>query len=194
MKKLLLVLGALMMLALPAFAQVKESHGTKNGKPYFSATQKITGSATVLGVNKSTREVTLQMEAGDTATVKAGPAVKNFAQIAKGDMVKVTYTETLEIMVGGPGEPAMTQETSTSQAKPGEKPSAGVIQKTSYQATITAIDTTAKTATLKGSDGAEHVVRPRNPANLKKVNVGDMVTITYTEALAASVQKVAKKK
>jgi hypothetical protein len=75
MKKLLLVLGALMMLALPAFAQVKESHGTKNGKPYFSASQKTTGSATVLDVNKTTREVTLQMEAGDTATVKAGPAV-----------------------------------------------------------------------------------------------------------------------
>jgi hypothetical protein len=192
MKKLLLVLGVLMMLALPAFAQVKESHGTKGGKPYFSASQKVTGTATVLDVNKSTREVTLQMEAGDTATVKAGPAVKNFAQIAKGDMVKVTYSEMLEISVGPPGEPATTQETSTSQAKPGEKPSAGVIQKTTYQATITAIDTTAKTATLKGSNGVEHVVHPRNPANLKKVKVGDMVSITYTEGLAASVQKVKK--
>jgi hypothetical protein len=194
MKKLLLVVGALMLLALPAFAEVKESHGTKNGKPYFTASQKTTGTATVLAVNKSTREVTLQMEAGDTATVKAGPSVKNFAQIEKGDEVKVTYSERLEIMVGAPGEPAMTQETSTAQAKPGEKPSAGVIQKTTYQATITAIDTTAKTATLKGSDGTEHVVTPRNPANLKKVNVGDMVTITYTEGLAASVQKVSKKK
>jgi hypothetical protein len=192
MKKLLLVFGALMLMALPAFAQVKETHGTKGGKPYIAATQTITGTATVLSVNKSTRDVKLATEDGDTVTVKAGSAVKNFAQIAKGDMVKVTYTEKLEITVGPPGEPSMTQETSTSQAKAGEKPRAGVMQKTTYSASITAIDTTAKTVTLKGSDGTEHVVTPRNPANLKKVNVGDMVHITYTEGLAGSVEKVKK--
>ncbi|HUK63310.1 MAG TPA: hypothetical protein VLV15_08255 [Dongiaceae bacterium] len=194
MKKLLLVLVALMLLALPAFAQVKETHGMKGGKPYFSASQKVTGTATVLAVNKSTRDVTMMNEEGDTVTVKAGPAVKNFAQIQKGDMVKISYTEKLDIMVGPPGEPATTTETSTAQAKPGEKPSASVMQKTTYTASITAIDTTAKTVTLKGGNGEEHVVTPRNPANLKKVKVGDMVTITYTEGLAASVEKVTKKK
>jgi membrane protein implicated in regulation of membrane protease activity len=195
LKKLLPILGVLALLALPALADdVKKSSGTKNGKPYFQASQKIEGEATVLAINKSTREVTLRSVEGDTTKLKCGPEVKNFAQIVKGDAVKVVYTETLTITVEPPGTAATTTETSTAVAKEGEKPHAGVIQKTTVKAEITAIDKAAGTATLKGADGEEHVVTPRNPANLDKVKIGDMVVITYTEGLAASVQKTAAKK
>jgi hypothetical protein len=194
MKKLLPILAVLSLLALPALADdVKTSSGTKNGKPYFQASQKISGEATVLAVNKSTREVTLRAADGDTTKLKCGPEVKNFPQIMKGDAVKVVYTETLTITVEPPGTPGTTEETSTAVAKPGEKPHGGVVQKTTVRATIAAIDKAAGTATLQVADGTQHVVTPRNPANLDKVKVGEMVVITYTEGLAASVEKTSTK-
>ncbi|MFI5370179.1 MAG: hypothetical protein ACHQ52_01385 [Candidatus Eisenbacteria bacterium] len=195
MKKLLPILAVLSLLALPALADdVKTSSGTKNGKPYLQASQKISGEATVLAVNKSTRELTLRSADGDTTKIKCGPDIKNFAQIAKGDGVKVVYTESLMITVEPPGTAGTSTETSTAAAKPGEHPHGSVTQKTTVKASIAAIDKAAGTATLQMADGTQHVVTPRNPANLDKVKVGDMVVITYTEGLAASVEKPAAKK
>jgi hypothetical protein len=62
-----------------------------------------------------------------------------------------------------------------------------------YKASITAIDKEKGTVTLKGDDGRESTITPRNRANLDKVKVGDLVVFTYTEALAASVTKPAAK-
>ena len=47
--------------------------------------------------------------------------------------------------------------------------------------------------TLKGPEGKTVTVKAENPENLKKVKVGDEIEITYTEALAISVEKAKKK-
>jgi hypothetical protein len=71
----------------------------------------------------------------------------------------------------------------------------GVIgTETTVNATITAIDKKAKTATLKGENGKSVTVTPRDPKNLEKVKVGDRLVIPYTEAVAISVEKKAEKK
>jgi hypothetical protein len=80
------------------------------------------------------------------------------------------------------------------RAKPGEKPAGVVGKEVTANATITAIDKAAKTATLKGEDGKSVTVTPRDPKNLEKVKVGDRLVITYTEAVAVSVEKAEKKK
>lgn len=200
MKKLL-VLGLLLMVALPitAHAQAAAKTGaktgmTKAGKPYFEATDKVTEQATVIKVDKATRYVTLASDHGDTARVKAGEEVKNFAQIAVGDIVEVTYTEKLTITVEPPGTAESTTETMTGAAKPGEKPAASVTERTRYKASITAIDKAAGTATLKGYEGHEFLVTPIHKENLDKVSVGEMVVFTHTAAVAVSVKKVAAKK
>jgi hypothetical protein len=41
--------------------------------------------------------------------------------------------------------------------------------------------------TLTGPGGGSQTIKARDPANLKKVQVGDLVDITYTEAVAISV-------
>ena len=62
--------------------------------------------------------------------------------------------------------------------------------KIQYKASITAIDKEKGTVTLKGDDGREFDVMPRKKENLSKVQVGDLVVFTYSEAVAASVEKV----
>ena len=47
--------------------------------------------------------------------------------------------------------------------------------------------------TLKAPDGTLTTIKARNPANLDKVAVGDLVEITYTEALAIGVEPAPKK-
>jgi hypothetical protein len=74
-------------------------------------------------------------------------------------------------------------------AKPGDKPSVTLTERATYRATISAIDLVNNTATLKDPTGDESVVTPRDPENLKRVKVGDIVVITATQITAMSVDK-----
>ena len=74
------------------------------------------------------------------------------------------------------------------QVKKGEKPGAGVAEATTFTATIEAIDKPASKVTLKGPEGNKVTFKVRDPKKLDVVNVGDQVQITYTRALAISVQ------
>ena len=47
--------------------------------------------------------------------------------------------------------------------------------------------------TIKGPEGTTETVKARNPKNLDAVNVGDLVEITYTHALAIALDKSTKK-
>jgi ribosomal 50S subunit-recycling heat shock protein len=193
MKKAM-TLGLMVLAALPAFAGAQEvTTGTKDGKPYFEASNQVTEQATVLAVDAKTRVVTLKTADGETTEVVAGEQVKNFAQIKANDVVKITYKEKLTIHVEGPGTLDVTTEKMTAAAKPGEKPSGAVTERTSYKALIAAIDKAEGTATLKDYQGKEFTITPLHPENLDKVSVGDLVVFTYTETVAASVEKVAAK-
>ena len=190
MKARIALLG-LLVLALPVVASGADmkAGAAASDKPHFEASQQVTEQATVLSVNKSKRTVKLRTEAGDTVDVECGAEVKNFAQIKAKDIVTATYTEKLVVTVEGAGEAAETAEASMTSAKPGEKPKATASAKVTYKANITAIDKEKGTVSLKGTDGREATIKPRNPANLEKVNVGDLVVFTYTQALAVSVTK-----
>jgi len=194
--KTMLILGVLVLAALPTAALSAETMtaGTKGNKPYLEAVEKTTKQATVIGIDKASRYVTLKGEHGDTLRIKAGEQVKNFGQIKVGDLVKITYTERLTIHVEGAGTPEMVTQTSSTGAKPGEKPSGSVTERTQYKATIVAIDKKNGTATLRGYEGEDFVITPLHPENLDKVSVGELVVFTQTTAVAASVEKVAAKK
>jgi hypothetical protein len=55
--------------------------------------------------------------------------------------------------------------------------------------TITAIDAKGRTVTVKGPQGHEETVRVRDPKNLVGVKVGNLVELTYTQALAIALDK-----
>lgn len=190
MKGRIALLG-MFVLALPVVASGADvkAGAAASAKPHFEASQQVTEQATVLSVNKSKRTVKLRTEDGDTVDVECGQEVKNFAQIKPKDMVNATYTEKLVVTVEGTGAAGEAEEASMTSAKAGEKPSATASAKLTYKANITAIDKEKGTVALKGADGREATIKPRNPANLEKVKVGDLVVFTYTQALAMSVTK-----
>ncbi len=192
MKSVALILAMLLATtALAATEKTAQKQTAKGGKPYFEASDTIHTQATVLSINHKTRHVALKTEAGDTVKVEVGPEAKNFGQVKKGDVINITYTEKLTIHVEPSGTPSSTSETTTANAKAGEKPAASAKNKSTYKATITAIDKDKGTVTLQGTGGDQFEVTPRHPENLDKVKVGDLVVFTYTEAVAASLEKVA---
>ena len=195
MKSAVVILA--MLVATTALAATEKSaahHATKGGKPYFEATDTLRTQATVLSINQKTRHASLRTESGDTVKVEAGPEAKNFNQVKKGDVVKITYTEKLTIHIEPSGAAGTSTESTSASAKAGEKPTASAKAKTTYKATITAIDKDKGTVTLQGSSGDQFEVTPMHPENLDKVKVGDLVVFTYSQAIAASVEKVAANK
>ena len=197
-----LVVLAFLLFPVVASAESSTSHAgavvhegkTAKGHPYFTASQSENAEGKIIAVNSKKRHVSIVTEQGDTVVVTCGPEVKNFAQIKKGDVVKAKYTETLTIHVEPPGTtPETSAEATSSTANPGEKPKGMQSAKVTFHGTITAIDNTKGTVTLKGPEGDEFTVTPRNKANLKKVKVDDVVVFHYEASIAASVEKAPKK-
>ena len=153
-----------------------------------TVTRTVSVTATVDALDVNNRIVTLREPDGHAVTVKVGERVRNLPQVHVGDQVVVKYHETAAIRLRkAPMEPTATMMEGTSTARPGEKPGGTGVRQITVVAPIMAIDTKKPSVTLRGADGnlIEAAVQDRN--NLKGVNVGDNVEITYTEALAISV-------
>ena len=201
MKRIIIcVLAGMLLLPIATGGWAAEPAGkapaAKAEPPSWKTSSLVEETATVEAVDQSTRMVTLKGPKGNSVTFKASDEVRNLAQVKVGDEVKFAYYESLAVRVLKKGEafPAAGESAAMSRAKPGEKPGGVVGKEVTVNATITAIDKAAKTATLKGEDGKSVTVTPRDPKNLEKVKVGDRLVLTYTEAVAVKVEKAEKKK
>ena len=155
----------------------------------------VTGTATVVRIDQKTRHVTLKDADGKTVTIVAGPEVRNLAQVKKGDVVRMTYHESMAYKVekAGKASPGVATSTDVSRAPLGEKPGASVSNTVTARLTIAAIDKPGSAVTLRGPHGDLSVVKVKDPSKLDAVSVGDVVNITYTEALAVAVEEAGKK-
>jgi hypothetical protein len=150
--------------------------------------------ATVTAIDQDKRLVTLKPKEGEQLVVQVSDAVKNFNQLKVGDVVKVSYTEALAWQVKKPSEgtPGVSIQSEATAATPGQKPGGGVTESITVTTTITAIDAANSTVTLTGPEGNSRTIKVK-PETVKKVKLGDLVTITYSEALAASIVPVSTK-
>ena len=155
----------------------------------------VTVTATVEAIDLDKRIVTLKGEDGVVSDLKVGKEVRNLAQVKKGDQVVATYHEAIAYEVFKPGTamPGANEAMVAERAKHGEKPAAGVAQVDSVTATITAIDKEHSKVTLKGPEGHSVTVKVKDPKKLEGVAVGDLVQLTYTQALAIAVKPAAAK-
>jgi hypothetical protein len=150
--------------------------------------------ATVTAVDHAQRRVTLKEKDGSESTVEVGDAVKNFDQVQVGDVLRITQTQTVAWQLRKTGEaPDVSVQDSAAVAKPGEKPSMQRGRTVNVTATITAIDRAKATVTLRGPEGTSQTVKVADPEKLKKVAVGDLVDISYTESIAIAVVPVKSK-
>jgi hypothetical protein len=148
--------------------------------------------ATVTKINHKTREVTLKATDGQEYSFVAGDAVKNLAQVKKGDVVTAAYTEALVYEVKKGGKAGAETAVAGGTAASGKKPAGAIGQQTTVTVKIAAIDAKVPSVTFKGPAGNTRTIKVLHPEKLQGVSVGDTVEITYTEALAIKVAAAKK--
>ena len=163
-------------------------------KPSMSASQTVVISAVVEAINQETREVTLRGPEGNAVSFVAGEQAHNLDQVSVGDIVLAEYIESIsiEVMAGDGSEPGVGELVVEGRAEKGANPGGAIMDAVVITATVEEINLEANTFKLKGPSGEINEYTARDPENLKKSAVGDIVVITMTETIALSVEKTVK--
>ena len=150
--------------------------------------------ATVVALDAATRTVTLKGAKGRVVDVVVPPEAKNFDQIRVGDLVTVDYMRALTLELRAPGSAIRSgsTETATAPAPAGAVAGGAAGRQVVIMANVTAVDKKHSIVTLRGPKGNSVELHVPDPAQLKRVKVGDQVEAVYTEAVAIAVDRVAK--
>jgi len=187
MKKFLFAVLAVVLLSGKAYAEEAMPMGK-----LFGGVVVQSGSAkmSVEAVDKETRNVTLKDETGEVMVVKCGPEVRNFDQIAAGDTLTVDLAQSVTLAVSDlKVEPNRQDSVEVERAALGEKPSGKITQSMDAMGTVEAIDTVARTVTVKGPIQTVIIKADESAVNFDKVKVGDTVSLHIVETMAISVTK-----
>jgi hypothetical protein len=160
-------------------------------KPSFFASQSMTVSAEVTAIDHETRVVSVRKDDGEEITFTASEEARNLGQVSVGDMLLAEYVETvsIQVMANEGMEPDVAAASAMARTKEGEMPGFAAMDATVITATVEEINIEANTFKLKGVDGTVNEYVARNPENLKRAEVGDLVVITLSEAIAIAVEK-----
>ncbi len=198
-----IALGVALAMAIPAYALALPQQATEEAAVTSTAhelkREESTLNATVVSVDKENRQVVLRGPKGNEETVKAGPEIKNLDQLNPGDIVTAKYERAvaLELLPADSAERGVEYQSGMKTAEKGATPGGTADQSVSVTSKLTAVDLKNHTVTLTGEDGKSRVIEVKDPkrqAKMNKLKVGDMVRITYVEALAISVTPKGKAK
>jgi len=188
MYKTLALLTALLLIATPCWS---DESAPASDKPSIHTSQTAILTAVVEAINHETREVTLRGPEGNTVSFVASEEARNLDQVSVGDIVMAEYEQSLsiEVFANDGSAPSSGELSAEGRAEKGEMPGAIAVNAQVITATVEEINIENNTFKLKGPSGEVQEYIARDPENLKKAEVGDLVVITYTEAVAISVEK-----
>jgi hypothetical protein len=161
-------------------------------KPSVSASRTVTMSATVTEIDHDTRMVTLQGPEGESVSFTASPDVRNLAQVEVGDIVLAQMHEevTIEVVANPESiEPGTGEFVAEARAEMGELPGGGVLDTVVITAVVEEINLETNSFKLRGPEGNVREFAARDPENLKRAEVGDLVVITITQAMGIMVEQ-----
>lgn len=144
--------------------------------------------ASVVAVDEKTRAITLVGPEGDEWTFTAGPEVRNFAQIKRGDRVIASYYAGFALGLGpkGSGVRERIDAVRVDRAKLGDKPAGMLTRSIEAVGLVKAIDRENRAVTLQGAKQTV-VLEVSEDVDLSQVKVGDEVEAIYIESYAINV-------
>jgi len=153
--------------------------------------------ASVEGIDYTNREVTLKGPLGNEVTFTVDQRVKRLDEVKVGDSVRADYYISVAAEIRKPTaeeekNPIVLLD-AAGKAPPGSSPAAGGLRRFKVVTTIEGLDRPTQTVTVKGPRGRYLTARVADPSRLTQVRIGDHIVITYTEALAVSLEKAEKK-
>lgn len=147
-------------------------------------------SGTITDIDYAAREMTLKSSQGDTETFAVSKDVQRFNEAKVGDKIELTYYLGFNAQVRKPTaeeqqNPLVVLQ-ATGRAGPNEDPAAAGAQQIRAVVTIEALNRLNQTMTVKGPRGKVYTTRVADPSRFDDVHIGDTIVITFTEALAVS--------
>jgi Cu/Ag efflux protein CusF len=171
--------GAAVAVAVP-----RVSMADQPAAPETASAEVVTGSGTIQKIDKDNRLVTVKGADGNTIDIKAGPNV-NLDKLKVGSKVNAAYYQEIAISLQKAGDQAPKMSQTVTER-------GGITaQQTTVTSRVVAVDTAANKVVLRGPTGATHAVKVTEPdlqAQLGKIKAGDNVDVTYTQAVAVSVE------
>ena len=149
---------------------------------------------TVTSIVKETREITLIGERGELTTFVADDAIERFDEIAVGDVITAEYVSYLSAEFRKPTPEELAEplvivadaEIATKDMDPG----AAVGAMIKAVVTIEVIDRPYMLVVVKGPNGNYATIEAEDADLLGKLHVGQVVILTYAEAIAVTLTKV----
>ena len=161
------------------------------GSVEISETGEIT--AIVTAVDQSQRLVTVRGPQGNEVTLEAGPEVRNLAQVQVGDTVRVIYEQAYIATLTDAEEvdPFVPVAVGAVRAEPGERPRVAVGSIVTMLVKTESVGPDGLTVTFSEPDGqlqAIYVRREESQAFVRSLRPGDIVELTFAQALAITVE------
>lgn len=177
------------IVCLAVFCSTNNVFAHEKPSMYVSETVRI--NAVVEAINHETRVVQLRKSDGEVVTITVGEEARNLDQVIVGDIVNAEYSHSVSIKVlANDGQEAgMGELAGVARAEKGAMPGVAAFDAKVVTATVEAIDLEANTFKLKGPNGVITQYTARNPDNLRRSAVGDLVVITITDSVAISVEE-----
>lgn len=177
MLKTLVLSAAITSIAAVALAgQAKEVPG-----------EMVTVTAKVVATELQHRTLTLEKPDGTYTTVVVPESYKRFEGIKVGDTVTARYYDNIVFRKLAPGEKPVNEASGGITPAPGTRPSGTASVQRTITTKITAIDEKIPSITFTGPNNWVYSQKVKDRALLKTVAVGDLVNITWTEALSIEV-------
>lgn len=150
---------------------------------------------TVVAIDRATRLVAISGPEGNTAVMEAGPEVRNFDQVQEGDILKLSYTTVISVAISD--AEAMSAEVEgeivAGRAEAGDLPGAVVASMISETVELVSKSEDGSSVTIRGPDGelrSMDVVRQESQAFVQALRPGDLLDMSYAEAVAAEIVHV----
>ena len=153
----------------------------------------VTLEATVTGIDKKKRELTLKNKEGEQLTMSVGDEVKRFDEIEVGDLVTAEYFTFLRAEFREPTdeekENPLVVLAEAGRAPKDVAPAGAVGAVVKAVVKVIGIDKENKQAMIVGPRGKKLIVPVMDDAVLNNLKIGEQVIMTYAEAMAMSLTK-----
>jgi hypothetical protein len=187
--KVTLSLFLFVFLYTPVFGQDMENEQPPKEKWSLAETE-----GTVTKINKETREITLKGPDGELVTLTASDAVERFDEIEVGNRISFKHYAYIKAEFRKPTEEELAEPlmllAQGGKAPEGMDPAAVVGAVVKALVTVEILNRPNMFATVKGPRGNYLTIEMEDEALMQKLHIGQLVILTYAEAMAISLRKV----
>ncbi|MEP6391105.1 MAG: hypothetical protein ABJ056_14420 [Halioglobus sp.] len=156
----------------------------------------LTIEAVITAIDLETRQVTVEGPGGQPVTMTATEQVVKLEDVKVGETIKATYFTSLESELREPTAEELAEPwvviADAAKSEGDEQPAIGGARMIRAVCTIEGLNRVLGTVTIMDPRGKLHLIGDVEPEKMEGVTLGQTVVMVYTEALAVTLEPIAK--